>query len=822
MVASAVATIYAEPIVDEVEEIIDETVAEDEIVIPDYADALHGSLDNSHSLGGMPVDVHFVDADVNNYADDGYEDEHVDIVTAREHAESYLPTAKDLPQMRNQGMWGNCWAHSAVGAVEMSAIKHGLADNTIDLSELQISRFTNSPERGFDEFDNIIKDKNLKQCEYGIDDEYIEGGNTCFTSNALMAHMGLVDEADDARYAWSNAHAAWKDKYGNTDSVYEDAFRQYEIDEAELEKSEAANKLYQRLFNGINHIERNKTNAYGNDKLTVTGYKYTPIGVDDDGELYDIDAVKSLVEDYGGLSIFYEHYGDYCLNSLGEDDIEDSYYFDGDSKYKYGGHLVTLVGWDDNFPAKKFELKNGNKPAGDGAWLMRNSWDTGYTRGLNPSEEDYQYDMTQYFWMSYYTVGLCDAYAFDVEKTDSSEHLYQYDGAFGTDSYWDANKITGANVFTVPSSATYQKLEAVEVDMRTTNSDIEIRIVKNPSANNPLDGELIGEATTKAFRDYVGYGKYVLKSPVYLKPGDKYAIVVDAIKQGDEPSIGVEYTYSYGTDDGGDKSYHWKPTVAHIEPGQSFIYDEIDKTWFDISDEEEPDYEETDFKIGNLRIKGITKDVSEDEYNAGSKAAIKAANAGFGSINDTVKLEKSGKKYQITPSGTNDAVTVLQGNGFIINDTADKNGVSGTANANKKYTYYSSNPKVVSVSAKGAVKAKKAGEATITYAKGGVIKTISVTVKAPKMLLSDGSSPKKLSAMCKMGEMVDVRLELPLNATVSKIANGKATAPIIEDLKCEISEDGLFHISGKAVKKGKAKVAMLVNGKKINVSVAIK
>ena len=50
-------------------------------------------------------------------------------------------------------------------------------------------------------------------------------------------------------------------------------------------------------------------------------------------------------------------------------------------------HAVDIVGWDDNFPATDFAA--GDQPLGNGAFLVRNSWGTGWGN-------------QGYFWISYY------------------------------------------------------------------------------------------------------------------------------------------------------------------------------------------------------------------------------------------------------------------------------------------------------------------------------------------------------------------------------------------------------------------------------------
>ena len=51
---------------------------------------------------------------------------------------SYDPrTYNQVTSIKNQDPYGTCWAYGAVSTVESALIKQGMADSTIDLSELQ-------------------------------------------------------------------------------------------------------------------------------------------------------------------------------------------------------------------------------------------------------------------------------------------------------------------------------------------------------------------------------------------------------------------------------------------------------------------------------------------------------------------------------------------------------------------------------------------------------------------------------------------------------------------------------------------------------------
>lgn len=97
-------------------------------------------------------------------------------------------------------------------------------------------------------------------------------------------------------------------------------------------------------------------------------------------------------------------------------------------------HAVAVVGWDDDYPAANFNA--ANRPSGNGAWIVRNSWSEGWG-------DD------GYFYMSYEDAVADSGFAFTGELTSASDFtgIYQHDPLGwvtsikldDTDSPWMAN-----------------------------------------------------------------------------------------------------------------------------------------------------------------------------------------------------------------------------------------------------------------------------------------------------------------------------------------------------------------------------------------------
>ena len=128
----------------------------------------------------------------------------------------------------------------------------------------------------------------------------------------------------------------------------------------------------------------------------------------------DNDWAKTAIMEHGAvIAAYYDAFDYYNIGTR-------SYYCPQESETN---HVITLVGWDDNFPHGNFNPQ----PPGDGAWLVRNSRGGG------------GYDYSGYFWLSYYDRSLSKKkYAFDAQPRRYA-HVYSYDncpgtGYFGTQS----------------------------------------------------------------------------------------------------------------------------------------------------------------------------------------------------------------------------------------------------------------------------------------------------------------------------------------------------------------------------------------------------
>ena len=116
--------------------------------------------------------------------------------------------------------------------------------------------------------------------------------------------------------------------------------------------------------------------------------------------------LKEAILKYGSLAVGYNH-------------IQAPQYYNQITHAYYANetptmdHIVSLVGWDDNYPKENFNMT----PPGDGAFILKNSW------GSNWGEEGF-------FYISYYDTSFCmivPALTFIIENNIEYNTLYQHE-----------------------------------------------------------------------------------------------------------------------------------------------------------------------------------------------------------------------------------------------------------------------------------------------------------------------------------------------------------------------------------------------------------
>lgn len=301
-------------------------------------------------------------------------------------------------------------------------------------------------------------------------------------------------------------------------------------------------------------------------------------------------AVKEAIQTYGAVQASYYHNSQYYDGSSGYA----LYYC---SKANTGvNHDIAIVGWNDNLSASYFP--SWNRPSRNGAWLIRNSWST----NNNGSE-------SCYFWMSYDDKSLGNnVLAYDFVPGSKYANIYQHDG---TTAYGYIGIEKAANVFTAqnPDGAGGEMLQAVMLNFMG-EADVKYQIdiysgLATGTTTDPESGYHHSYATTSGTTTYAGIHTIYLKEPVYLSPGEKYAIVVTS-KNGmvyftTEQTRDVAYNYN-------GKTVGWFSSKAGIDPGESLYKTYASYNgWADAATDNLTEY-------GNIRIKGLTTNTSAKKY----------------------------------------------------------------------------------------------------------------------------------------------------------------------------------------------------------------
>ena len=247
----------------------------------------------------------------------------------------------------------------------------------------------------------------------------------------------------------------------------------------------------------------------------------------------DNDGIKEAILKYGGVATGIYYDSEYLKYSTA------GYYYGGK---EVGNHAVTIVGWNDTYSSSNFLTK----PAGDGAWIVKNSW------GKSWGDKGY-------FYVSYYDTKLAEigkdfySYTFILDDKEKYDKNYQYDIAGMTDFFnTERTSIWYQNNF---KSEGYETLKAFSTYFSTT-TDFEAYVY----VNNELKSVQVGSSSG-------GYHTIKLTPYVNLAPNDTFKISIKI-----KSPISASFPVSEG-DITNKKTYSSDISF--------FSYD--GKTWYDLS-----------------------------------------------------------------------------------------------------------------------------------------------------------------------------------------------------------------------------------------------
>lgn len=364
----------------------------------------------------------------------------------------------------------------------------------------------------------------------------------------------------------------------------------------------------------------------------------------------DNNNIKLALTTMGAISVAYYHASD-----------DTPYYNETTASYYYNGtqnsdHAVTLIGWDDNYSKTNFVTA----PPGNGAFLVKNSWGTGWGN-------------QGYYWVSYYDTVFAteDMSVFNgAEPTSNYDHIYQYD-TLGWVSNTGFSSTTGwfANVFT---AGTNEKVAAASFYNYSPGSTYEVRVYVDPTSGSPLSTGSAAAVKTGTLT-YASYSTVRFDTPVAVSAGHKFSIVVKLTTPGYNYPIPVEYPLTGYSDN------------ATASTGQSYISSN-GTSWSDYT---------TSRPNGNVCLKAFTTNAGGGGGGGTVVTPTFSPVAGsyFAAQNVTISCATTGAtiRYTVdgstpTPSSTVYSGPIMVSQSKTIKAIASATGMTDSAVASAQYT----------------------------------------------------------------------------------------------------------------------------------------
>lgn len=481
-------------------------------------------------------------------------------------------------RVKNQGYFGTCWAFGDLATAESSLILQGRATaQTADLSELQVAWFrawTATAEEAAamgapgQEGEGIVN-----TAGDGLD----AGGMALTTLAVTTRGTGLVDESVAPYRPQEPALLPGTMPWRGEEVPIElwDPFVPWDLD-----RSLALRSDYQ-----------------------VASLSLLPAPMDTGA--YDPDAVRGVKEELlRGQTVTVSYSSGAAL--LGEMGADNPYLNEETGGFYIGtesdvDHVVTIVGWDDDFPVEAFGDTAETRPPAPGAWIVKNSW--GSLTAPEGETSPWGVDGSGYFYLSYYDVNTCDLGYFTLvgegaETPVTLQHdllgaMYGFTVLGGEDA-----SIRGANVFTAQGDMEVTEVSAFN-PMVTGDVSVEV-VLLDDGAESPDDG--VVAATATAPMEGLAYVRVALDEPVPVHAGQRFAVIERM--EGVVDGAPATWVVAEGGDEGvetGARSGRDEYAVAKINPGESFA--DAGEGWQDLADALDP---ADGFEgVGNLMIKAF-------------------------------------------------------------------------------------------------------------------------------------------------------------------------------------------------------------------------
>ncbi len=403
-----------------------------------------------------------------------------------------------VTKVDSQGATSTCWAWAAAATAETS-IANSTGQAATKFSPFQLAYFAYTP------LSTQVSD--LQGTEKSQAGEGIS--TTADARKYLLNFLGYQGQA--ASLMMSGAGVALTSSIPfPTSSLNDGIFLEKDSLTSEQRRERVA-RLSQWNFLGSLIITSTSTNQ----DTTTTEY----VGTDESV----LSNMKQTLADGNAVAINY--FGD--TNQNPEADVYFNHKTNAQYTYEYqpSNHVVCVVGYDDTYSKENFI--EGHQPEKDGAFIVKNSWGTGW------GDEGY-------FYLSYYdrSIVAVQSYEFDTSNYDANniddeEIIDQYDYmqmlSYEYNEYdlsstpnkhaWYSNMYTASQKQSLHSIATY-----VVANVDTLGYKV-YKLTDNATSPKDIDGDInspVDEGTLDIENE--GYVRIELDNPLNLQQGEKYAI----------------------------------------------------------------------------------------------------------------------------------------------------------------------------------------------------------------------------------------------------------------------------------------------------------